>query len=368
MSSISKYRPLLRPLAWLYGRGVALRNFCFDRGLLPSEAFPIPVICVGNIAVGGTGKTPHVEYILQHLHPQYRVAVLSRGYKRKSKGLVVATESSSPLEIGDEPRQIKLKYPQVRVVVDGNRRRAMRYLMSLPANQRPEVVVMDDGYQHRYIKPSYSILLVDARRPVWDDRLLPEGNLRESISALYRADCIIVTKCPEDMSPIQQRIIERNLALFPHQQIYFTRMAYEALQPLVPPDDSVAEVAPPGRVDRVIALAGIANPEPFVQRLKSRFRLVDSAIYPDHHHFDLEDVKQMNQRYTQLLAEDNSSLYMICTEKDAVRLVEYQASLSPELLNHIYYLPIQVQVLHNEEEFKRSIWLAARAKPASLQI
>lgn len=368
MSTITKYRPLLRPLAWLYGRGVALRNFCFDRGLLPSEAFPIPVICVGNIAIGGTGKTPHVEYILQHLHQQYRIAVLSRGYKRKSKGLVVATEVSSPLEIGDEPRQIKLKYPQVQVVVDGNRRRAMRYLMSLPADQRPEVVVMDDGYQHRYLKPSYSILLVDARRPVWDDRLLPEGNLRESISALYRADCIIVTKCPEDMSPIQQRIIERNLALFPHQQIYFSRMAYQALQPLVPPLDASTEAAPPGRVDRVVALAGIANPDPFVQRLEARFRLVDKLIYPDHHHFEQDDIRELNQRYSELLAEDNTSLYVICTEKDAVRLIEYQAHLSPELLSHIYYLPIHVEVLHNEEELKRSIWLAARAKPASLQI
>ena len=219
--------PLLYPLSWLYGLGVGLRNFLFDQGVLKQQAYPIPLICVGNITVGGTGKTPHVELLISILREQRRIAVISRGYKRKSRGLKDVTLTSTADEVGDEPKQIKQKYPEVRFVVDGNRRRAMAYLLALPEAERPDVVLLDDGFQHRYVHPSFSILLIDAQRELHDDELLPLGGLREPATARYRADCIILTKCPHNMRPITLRIMQRNLALYPHQRIFFSRIEYQ---------------------------------------------------------------------------------------------------------------------------------------------
>lgn len=362
--STTKYHTLLRPLAWLYGKGVEMRNFCFERGLLPSESFPIPIICVGNIAIGGTGKTPHIEYLLRLLTPTYRVAVLSRGYKRKTRGLVVATHRSTAKEIGDEPRQLKQKYPEAQIIVDGNRRRAVRHLLSLPIDQRPEVILMDDGFQHRYLRPSFSILLVDARRPVWDDRLLPEGRLREPISALYRADCVIVTKCGRDMTPMQQRIIARNLALYAHQHIFFSRMRRQCLQPALVAADLIQEQDLPTKHDRVLALSGIARPEDFWESIAERFKLVDRITFPDHHRFSQQDIHELNRRYGTLRDQDlDTPLYVICTEKDAMRLSEHRTSLLPGLVAHLYYLPIEVEIMQDEDLLQRLVLQAVEAKP-----
>lgn len=362
-----KTNALLRPLACLYGLGVGLRNYLFDRGILRAESYPIPVICVGNISVGGTGKTPHVEYLLRLLMPTYRVAVLSRGYKRSSRGLVVATMQSTAREIGDEPRQIKQKFPEALVVVDGNRRRAMRHIMSMSEGERPDLVVMDDGFQHRYVQPSFSILLVDAQRPIWDDKLLPEGRLREPASAMYRADCIIVTKSPEEMNPIDQRIIGRNLALYANQSIFFTRPRYLPLKSVEQGLLAEGDIAPLLRGDRIIALSGIANPRPFIQRLESTFRLVGECLFPDHHNFSKDDLQSINKQYKELSAQSSAPLYVVCTEKDAVRLSAQLDLLSPEVRSHLYYQPIEVQFLQGAEKFKRLIQLAAKAKPAPLQ-
>ena len=180
--------PLLKLCSLVYGAGVSLRNYLFNSGLLREHHYDIPLICVGNITVGGTGKTPHIELIIELLRPSYRLAVISRGYKRSSRGLQDVTPGASVQQIGDEPKQLSLKYPEVRLIVDGDRRRAMRYLMALPEAERPEVVLLDDGFQHRYVHPSFSILLIDASRELHEDALLPAGNLREPASARYRAD------------------------------------------------------------------------------------------------------------------------------------------------------------------------------------
>ena len=361
------YSLLLRPFAFLYGLGVALRNMAFEHGVLRSETYPIPIICVGNITVGGTGKTPHVEYILSKLLPHYRVAVLSRGYRRKSRGQVIASEHTLIAEIGDEPRQLKLKYPDIILVVDGNRRRSMDYLMSLPKDERPDVVIMDDGLQHRYVKPSYSILLVDSTRPLQEDKLLPEGRLREPASARYRVDCIIATKCPETLRPIEQRLIERTLAAYPHQEVFFTKIRYKGLYKI----SELGTNAFPTSIDLergspVIALSGIANPTLFIDYLTERYKVVEQLLFADHHNFEKGDFETIINAFQRHLTE-YPNLSIITTEKDAVRLVESFERFPENMREHIHYLPIEVAVLQREDALERQLRLAVRAKPKSLQ-
>lgn len=362
------YSLLLRPLAYLYGLGVALRNMAFDHGLLKSETYPIPIICVGNITVGGTGKTPHVEYILSKLLPHYKVAVLSRGYRRKTKHQVVAGDHTSIADIGDEPKQLKLKYPEIILVVDGNRRRSMKYLMGLPREDRPDVVIMDDGLQHRYVKPSYSILLMDSTRPLEEDRLLPEGRLREPASARYRVDCIIATKCPDTLQPIQQRLIERNLAAYPHQEVFFTKIRYKGLYELNSLGvSSGSQVAIQLEKDSpVIALSGIANPTLFIEYLENHYSVVERLLFEDHHNFEDKDYTLITQTYQQHCRE-SSELKIICTEKDAVRLVESLDKFPEVMRRNLLYLPIEVAVLQREDALERQLRLAVKAKPAPLQ-
>lgn len=340
-----------------------MRNLLFDIGLLPSQSYDIPVICVGNITVGGTGKTPHVEYILSLLTPRYRVAVLSRGYKRQTRGLVEATDRSRAQDIGDEPLQLKLKYSTIRLVVDGNRRRAMRYLMDLPAEERPEVVVMDDGMQHRYVHPSCTILLLDSNRPILEDRLLPEGSLREGAIARYRADILIATKCRSDLSPIEQRLMERTLGLFSHQKMFFSSIRYlppRLLETLYVREET-REIVPIPRRSPLLLITGIARPEPLEEYLESRYEVVERQVYPDHHYFGKADIETLNASFAKLQKLSPRTPYAICTEKDAVRLWELREQLSVALLEHLYYLPIEVVVMGNEVELERQILLAAKA-------
>lgn len=360
---VTNRSPLLRPLSLLYGVGVRVRNFFFDIGLLPSQSYDVPVICVGNITVGGTGKTPHVEYILSLLVPRYRVAVLSRGYKRRTRGLIEVTDSSRAQDIGDEPLQLKLKYPSIRLVVDGNRRRAMRYLMSLSEDERPEVVVMDDGMQHRYIRPSCTVLLVDSNRPILEDRLLPEGSLREYSSARYRADILIVTKCREDLSAIEQRLMERSLELFSHQKMFFSSLRYlppRLLERLHASKDKQEIVSIP-RNAPLFLITGIARPESLEAYLSSRYEVLEQHIYPDHHYFSKGDIQGLNDTFRRLREESSRPLYVVCTEKDAVRLWELREQLSADLLAHLYYLPIEIEIMGNATELDRQILLAAKA-------
>lgn len=352
----NNWRILLRPLSILYGWGVALRNYLFDQGILYEQTYPLPIICVGNITVGGTGKTPHVEYLLRLLGDRYRVALISRGYKRKTSGLVVAQPTSTAEEIGDEPRQILSKYPKLQIVIDGNRRRAMDYLMGLPLGRRPEVILMDDGYQHRYVKPSLSIILVDASRLPKDDRLLPEGQLRDSTSQLYRADCVVVTKCPEGINSMERKIIERGLRLYPHQQLFFS-----TIRPLAPRSlmelgagDAVSCTIPP--MANVLVLSGIAQGEQFVQQLASSYHVVDHLSFPDHHRYTTQDLERIDSLYTELQRKyAHAPLWCLCTEKDAVRLAQHRDKLSDELFSHLYYQPIEVRMLQKSMDFERMI-------------
>ncbi len=193
-----KIHKWLYPVSWLYGAVVIIRNKLFDWGLFRSKSFDVPVICVGNLSVGGTGKTPHTEYLIKLLHDKYQVAVLSRGYKRRTQGYVLATPQSTARTIGDEPYQMYTKFPSVTLAVDENRCHGIEKLLAL---KKPavDVVLLDDAFQHRYVKPGLSILLTDYHRLFCDDALLPAGRLREPVSGKNRAQIIIVTKCPQDI-------------------------------------------------------------------------------------------------------------------------------------------------------------------------
>ncbi|MDL2244210.1 tetraacyldisaccharide 4'-kinase [Parabacteroides sp. OttesenSCG-928-J18] len=328
----------LTPLSFFYGLGVGFRNQLFDWGILRSEQFPIPIICVGNLAVGGTGKTPHIEYIIRLLQQKnYRVAVLSRGYKRKTSGFLLADSSSTSEEIGDEPYQIMQKFPDLLLAVDADRREGVRKLLALEENRRPQVVLLDDGFQHRYIKPSFSIILTDYNRLYYHDKLLPAGLLREKIRATRRTDVVVVTKCPKDMKPIDYRIIEDHTQLLAHQKVFFTRMVYNDLQP-------VFEKAKPRmlrdirRDDDVLAISGIANPILFEQEIQKYSQQVITQHFPDHHDFTKSDFKKLNTLFGNMSSKEK---LIIVTEKDAARM-RHNMYLPEEWKQSLYSLPISV--------------------------
>ncbi len=341
------FRQYLQPLSWLYGIVVAFRNMLFNRKVLKQEEFDIPIICVGNITVGGTGKTPHIEYLIRLLSNQYKVGVLSRGYKRKSKGYHEVHVDSTAQEVGDEPLQIKKKYPNAFVVVDKNRRRAIHRMLAHEKNKCPDVILLDDGYQHRYVKPSLSILLVDSNRPIYEDSLLPAGNLREPIKAKNRASIVLVTKCKE-MKPIEKRVFKQNLNLFVYQQLHFTTFGYGIPQPVFAAADAKVLKMANLKDKNVYLVTGIARPQPLEKELRKLTSEVQTNYYPDHHFFKKSDIKKIVNDFQEMPAGKNGKV-IITTEKDAVRLRAF-TDINQEVMKHIYYIPIEVKFLKQESK------------------
>jgi tetraacyldisaccharide 4'-kinase len=330
----------LAPLAFLYGLAAGARNLLFDWGILPSEEYRVPVIGIGNLSVGGTGKTPHTEYLAALLKQHYRVAVLSRGYKRCTKGFVLAGDSDTAQTIGDEPYQIKRKLPDLLVAVDANRRRGIRRLLELPEHQRPEVILLDDAFQHRYVSPSCSILLTDYNRLYYADRLLPFGSLREARSGMHRAGVIIVTKCEEGLRPIDFRIIAGEMHLKPYQHLYFTRIAYGKTEPVFPEHTDQATAGNYLNADNeALLLAGIASPALFIEEAERRFRKVHPMLFPDHHDFSRQDIQKIKDRFGRL---DSPDKFILVTEKDAARLL-HNPFYPTEWKRITCYLPITVE-------------------------
>ena len=241
------------PLAWIYGLIINVRHKLFDLKILRSEEFDIPVVCVGNLTVGGTGKTPVTEFLIERLSGERRVAVLSRGYRRRTKGFVLSTPRSSVKSIGDEPKQMKMKYPDVPMAVCEKRAEGIRRLREI--HPEIELVILDDAFQHRYVEPWVNILLMDYNRPVYRDRLLPWGRLRDTRGQIDRANFVLVTKCPEDLNPLDMRIVRNSLGLYPYQSLYFSRMEQGEALPLFA-DRTERRIR---RGDRVIVMAGIAD-------------------------------------------------------------------------------------------------------------
>ena len=332
----------LQPLSWFYGLGVRFRNTLFETGFLKSRSFSIPVISVGNITVGGTGKTPHVEYLIRLLQDHSRVAVLSRGYKRKSHGFQIANESSTARTIGDEPFQMKQKFPKVIVAVDKNRVHGIEALNQ--KYQDIDVILLDDAFQHRYVKPGINILLVDYHRLIIYDTLLPAGRLREPLTGKNRADMVIITKCPKDLKPMEYRVITKAMDLYPYQQIFFTTLEYGELTPLFKKE------APTVNLDKlkdhnVLLLTGIASPRQMKEDLTPVVSKLSMLSFPDHHAFSQKDIEQISSEFAKL----PSPKCIITTEKDAARFIGLEG-LSNEIKENIYILPVRIKFMLNQEE------------------
>ncbi len=324
-------RKILFPFSILYGCIMAIRNFLFDKGILRSYSFEVPVIAVGNLSVGGTGKTPQIEYLIRLLAQNYKIATLSRGYKRKSEGFVLADANSTAEILGDEPFQIHQKFPQIKVAVDADRKNGIEKLLSL--EDKPEVILLDDAFQHRRVKAGFYILLSAYDDLFCDDFLLPTGNLRESRKGAKRANVIIITKCPKDLSEIAQQNIKNKIGL--EVPIYFSYIDYDDM--VYNPNESkkVSEIK---LLDKLV-IAGIAKPEPFFNYLEvSRD---DCLVYPDHHFFTEKDLNQIERKA--------NNKVIITTEKDFVRLMQHHWKTS------IYYLPIKSSFLTKREELDNKI-------------
>lgn len=343
----------LLPLSWIYGVGVSLRNSLYDSGKLKSHTYPIPVICVGNLVAGGTGKTPMVEHLIRMLLPQYSVAVVSRGYRRKSCGMKIAKPSDSPRVIGDEPAQLIKKFgDKIQMVVDSNRVRAINYLVQQPYSSRPDVILMDDGYQHRSVKPSFAILLSNFNRLMTEDRLLPAGRLREPAHERNRADAVIITKCPI-LQPIDHSLTERNLNLYPYQDLLFSEVMYDAPLPIFSRDPQPVEIS----INSVIiAIAGIAQPDEFFDNLKDRYSRVITFPYRDHHSYTHDDLTTWENILTDLQLQHKEVVF-VCTDKDAVKIEGLRRWISQDLQHRFLHLPIKVRFKkQGEERLRRRIF------------
>lgn len=341
---LTQIRRWLLPLSWFYGLAVDIRNALFDMGVLPSVSYDIPIINVGNITVGGTGKTPHVEYLIRLLSDRYRVAVLSRGYKRKTSGYLLSSVASTIEEIGDEPWQIKQKYPDVYVAVDANRRRGIERLMTDETTKDVEVILLDDAYQHRYVKPGHNILLVDYHRIISDDRLLPAGCLRERPSSSRRATTVIVTKCPGHITAMGFRVILSALHIRPYQQLFFSTFAYGTMRQLWG-NGSLDPEALRKENTHVLLLTGIGNPRQMEQDMRRFVQHITPLSFPDHHYYTKRDADTIHHA---LLALPKPHI-IVTTEKDAARLLHLQG-LSEEVKRCTYVLPIEIRIMRDEKD------------------
>lgn len=325
---------LLKTIAsWIYATVIAIRHRLYDWGVLKSYSFDIPIVCIGNITVGGTGKTPAAEFLLQSLSASYNIALLSRGYGRRTKGYREVLATDSYLDVGDEPLQIKLKSPQTVVVVAEDRVAAIERIRS----EHPEVnlIIMDDGFQHRRVKAKINILIMDATRPYTNDHILPLGRLRDLKSRLSAAHFFIVTKCPENMTPLDRRLWCKNLRTIAYQKVYFSVIAQQSVKPLFDYEDR--EEVYYGQ--QAILVSGIGNPRPFIKAASERFNVVGKFTYADHHRFSVDDLKEINnmlKRYPRAI--------VLLTEKDAVKL-RRSKRLPERLRRALYYQPIEMALI-----------------------
>lgn len=339
------------PFSMLYGLVVWIRNALYDHEILDSTDFQIPIISVGNITVGGTGKTPHVEYLAGLLEGDYRVATLSRGYKRKTRDFRIAAAGSTVAEIGDEPLQIKQRFPGLTVAVDRLRVHGVRNLMEL--SPPVELILLDDAYQHRSLKPGVSILLIDFTRPLDRDHLLPAGMLREPASNRHRAQVILVTKSPENLKPIEMREYVHRMGLSLGQHLYFTSIRYDRLVPVypgVPAQDLEMLRTNPGTV---LLVAGIASPRSLRRFAESVSGHTSEMFFSDHHRYTTRDLDRISERYRSL-KEEGREVLVLTTEKDAVRLRELDPV--PSLREAFHAIRISVHFLNDDKnEFDQQI-------------
>ena len=365
-------RLLLFPFAFLYGAVIFFRNLLYALGILPAKELETGVIVIGNLSVGGTGKSPMTEYLIRLLKDNFTLATLSRGYKRHTNGFIIADNNSTSFQIGDEPLQFKKKFSGVIVSVDENRKRGIKKLLS----QFPElkIILLDDAFQHRSVKPGLSILLSDYGKMFYDDFLLPMGTLREWRSGKKRADILIVTKCPDTLSPVEKRIILKKINPEPHQHVFFSYIKYGEMvsvfasplrrSPLDSPESpfgltpflSAGRGSPSDLPDKergtAVLLTGISNPKPLENYLEKKIGTIIPIHYPDHHEYSIVEINNLAEKFKSIASQNK---IIITTEKDAMRLdkpglVEILGTLP------VYYLPIEISFDEKEkEEFNQLI-------------
>ncbi|QTE22755.1 tetraacyldisaccharide 4'-kinase [Polaribacter cellanae] len=328
-------RFLLFPFAIIYDLVTRIRNYFFDVGIFKETVFKIPVIVVGNLSVGGTGKTPQIEYLIRLLKKKYKTGVLSRGYKRKTTGYVLLNNSHSAEDVGDEPLQYFNKFKNIDIAVDANRIKGIGRLI---ADNNAEVILLDDAFQHRKVKGSFYILLTKFDDLFVDDFLLPTGNLRESSSGAKRADVILVTKCPNNLNVYEQERIKEKLSIY-NKPVFFTTITYAGTL-----SGSTIISMEELKNYEVLLITGIANPKPLEDFLKSERICFRHLKYPDHHHFSNREIKDIHRRFEEITSVKK---IILTTEKDYVRLVDK--------INNLYYLPIETSFLNNENEMFNKI-------------
>jgi len=348
-------RILLYPFALLYRFVVVIRNIMFDAGILRSKKFPIWTISVGNLSVGGTGKSPHIEYLIRllgnlssyknlNISPE-RTAILSRGYGRSTSGFLLASENSSAQEIGDEPMQMKMKFKDIMIAVDEKRVRGITKLLEL--NKEINLVLLDDAFQHRYVQPSISILLTNYYKPFYEDSMMPTGSLREPVGGYRRADVIIVTRTPHDILDVERKMIIKKIKPFPHQKVFFSSVVYQDMTP-------VYDISFFGKTitkeTSVVLLTGIANANDFRKQVQKQAKEVIHMSYSDHHWYSLVEIMKLKDTFNNI---SNPDKIILTTEKDAARL--HQSTITEQLEKlPVFFTPIQVKI-KEEAEFEEEL-------------
>jgi tetraacyldisaccharide 4'-kinase len=332
---LRSFRFLLFPFSLLYGAAVWLRNWLFDKEVIKSAAFNFPIICVGNLAVGGTGKTPMVEYLIRLLKDEYETATISRGYKRKTKGFGIASADTTALEIGDEPMQFHKKFPDITVAVGEERLVAIPQLLQEKPNTR--VIILDDAFQHRYVKAGLNILLTEYKDLYVHDLMMPAGDLRDIKSSAKRAECVVVTKCNPELTLPEAEKIQLQLRLLPAQRIFFTCIAYG--QPYHLFSKAITNI---DQTTHVLLICGIANPKPLKEYLVKNTSTYDMLRYADHHIFDSEDLVEIKKQFARV---SSANKILLTTEKDGVRMKKFENELAGFPL---FVLPIRHRFLFEQ--------------------
>lgn len=330
---------VLFPFSLLYGLIMWIRNLLFQFNIFTSRKFDIPVIGVGNLSYGGTGKTPHIEYLIRLLSEKNFIATLSRGYGRKSKGFNLATEGCRNTDIGDEPMQFFSKFKKITVAVDEKRARGIRHLLSI--NPPPEIILLDDSFQHRYVKPGLSVLLTDYRKLYYEDFVLPSGTLREFASGSSRADIIVVTKTPKIFSPITRKRILEEMKADANQLVCFSYISYGAFQPVF---DETTEF--PAKVISILLFSGIANDYPLREHLERQCSDLTVIKFPDHHYYNEKDIRKIIQQFHDLPTQKK---ILVTTEKDSMRLKNDQFSAYFKNLP-LFCIPIEIDFHGNDKK------------------
>lgn len=340
---LRSFRFILIPLSIVYTFIIWLRNKLFDKNILRSASFNFPVVCVGNLAVGGTGKTPMTEYLIRLLEQNYIVATLSRGYKRKTKGFAIAEENTTAIEIGDEPMQLHKKFPNVTVAVAEERVVGIPQL--LHAKPKTEVIILDDAFQHREVKAGLNILLTDYRNLYTRDFILPAGDLRDVKSSSKRAHVIIVTKCKSHLSDEEKEKIIKELNPLVDQKIYFTKIEYSSPYHLFTKETKFLEPE-----TNVLLVCGVANPKPLQEILTAYSASYETLFFKDHHIFTIDDLQEIKNQFLKI---ESQNKIILTTEKDGIRLAKYESELK-----HlpIFIIPMRHKFLFGgENEFEKSV-------------